>query len=512
MRAHTISSQRVGPAANVRTMIPVLGLGQSYDPIVQLKAKSDRMTDDSINGADNGSIRRPPTMRWRWYHFYFVLALFDLVVIVSSLGLYHSIRVSYQVALEQLSHLELQEQWITGLRLAVYELNAPGNDVFETRDVEAERRRFERSRSRLEGQLDLESDFGIGLGQFRTQVDAMIVQEEMIFSAFASLGAEDMNPADKQGVQDGASVAMASMDRSQVRAMQALHEVEQSLHSREVELLRGYELKLARSEALERIFVGAVVFILVGVFWYGRKLQHTHEQMILDRERMLEERHARLAAVGEVCSTVAHGIRNPLAAITSSAQLALEFGTLDETTKLRIRDVLGESRRLDRRVTRLLDFSRPPTRVFEPYDLRGAVEQAVHELGIRLKESNVNVRMELDPAPVLVHGDQERLVQSVIELLSNSLDNLPGGGNVRITCTKNPKRSNHAVLSVADDGPGIPERLLPRIFDLFVTSKSDGHGIGLASVKRAVELHGGSIEVMPTEGKGAHLRIQLPLA
>ena len=106
-----------------------------------------------------------------------------------------------------------------------------------------------------------------------------------------------MNSAAKQGVQDGASVAMASMDRSQVRAMQALHEVEQSLHSREVDLLRGYELKLARSEALERIFVGAVVFILVGMFWYGRKLQHTHEQMILDRERMLEERHARLAAL-----------------------------------------------------------------------------------------------------------------------------------------------------------------------------------------------------------------------
>ena len=470
------------------------------------------MTDDSMNVVDQGALRRPRALRWRWYYFYFVLALFDLVVILASLTLYHSIRVSYQVALEQLSHLELQEQWISGLRLAVYELNAPGNDVFETREVEAERRRFERSGRNLEGQLDLEGDLDIDLSQFRAQVDAMIVQEEIIFDAFASLEAVDMNSADKQDLLDGASVAMASMDRAQVRAMQALHEVERSLHSREVELLRGYELKLARSAALERIFVGAVAFILVGVFWYGRKLQQTHEQMILDREKMLEERHARLAAVGEVCSMVAHGIRNPLAAITSSAQLALEFGTLDETTKLRLRDVLGESRRLDRRVTRLLDFSRAPARAFEPLDLRGAVEQAVYELGVRLEESRVKVRMDLDPSPVMVHGDQERLVQSVIELLSNSLDHLPGGGNVWITCTKNPKPSNHAVLSVADDGPGIPERLRPRIFDLFVTSKADGHGIGLASVKRAVELHGGSVEVVPIEGKGAHLRIRLPLA
>lgn len=470
------------------------------------------MTDDSMNGADNGSIRRPPTMRWRWYHFYFVLALFDLVVIVSSLGLYHSIRVSYQVALEQLSQLELREQWISGLRLAVHELNAPGNDVFETRDVEAERRRFERSRSRLEGQLDLESDFDIDLGRFRTQVDAMIVQEEIIFDAFASLEAEDMNSADKQSVLDGASVAMASMDRSQVRAMQALHEIEQSLHRREVELLRGYELKLARSEALERIFVGAVVFILVGVFWYGKKLQRTHEQMILDRERMLEERHARLAAVGEVCSTVAHGIRNPLAAIISSAQLALEFGTLDETTKLRIRDVLGEGRRLDRRVTRLLDFSKAPGRAFESYDLREAVEQAIHEMELNLKDADIGIRTKLDPDPVVVYGDREGIVQSVIELLSNSLDNLPCGGNINIVCRQDREFAGLASIDVVDDGPGIPKNLRSRIFNLFVTSKADGHGIGLASVRRSVELHGGTVSMVPTDEIGAHIRIQLPVA
>ena len=221
--------------------------------------------------------------------------------------------------------------------------------------------------------------------------------EKQAGSRRASLETQDMNAADRQAVQDGASVAMASMDRSQVRAMQALHEVEQSLHSREVELLKGYESKLARSEALERIFVGAVVVILVGVFWYGRKLQRTHEQMIRDRERMLEERHARLAALGEVCSTVAHGIRNPLAAIISSAQLALEFGTLDETTKLRIRDVLGEGRRLDRRITRLLDFSKAPARAFESYDLGEAVEQAIHEMAVNLQEADIGIQTHLDP-------------------------------------------------------------------------------------------------------------------
>jgi len=65
------------------------------------------MTDSSTNGPVDGPIPRPPALRWRWYHFYFVLALFDLVVILASLTLYHSIRISYQVALEQLSYLEV---------------------------------------------------------------------------------------------------------------------------------------------------------------------------------------------------------------------------------------------------------------------------------------------------------------------------------------------------------------------------------------------------------------------
>jgi len=234
--------------------------------------------------------------------------------------------------------------------------------------------------------------------------------------------------------------------------------------------------------------------------------------MILDRERMLEERHARLAAVGEVCSAVAHGIRNPLAAITSSAQLALEFGTLDETTKLRIRDVLGEGRRLDQRITRLLDFSKASARAFESYDLREAVEQAIHEVEVNLKDADIDVRSKLDTNSVVVYGDRDGMVQSVIELLSNSLDSLPAGGTISITCRRDPELPGHATIDVVDDGPGVPQNLHLRIFDLFVTSKADGHGIGLASVKRSVELHGGRVAVVPAEGTGAHFRIKLPLA
>ena len=470
------------------------------------------MTEDSVNASHDGSIGRPPALRWRWYHFYFLLALFDLVVIVASLGLYHWIRRSYQVALEDLSRLELQEQWISNLRLAVHQLNAPGNDVFETRQVAGERERFERARMRLHGQLDRDGEFGIDLERFRAHVEAMIGQEQIIFDSFARFEGATMTATQEQDALNAASVAMASMDRLQLRAVIELQQIEHALHSREVELLTGYERKLARSEVLERIFVGAVLFILIGVFWYGRKLQHTHEQMILDRERMLEERHARLAAVGEVCSTVAHGIRNPLAAITSSAQLALEFGTLDESTRLRLQDVLGESHRLARRVTRLLDFATSPARSFEPFDLRHAAQQAVHEMNVKMQDAEIHVELILDSKPVIVHGDTERLVQSVIELLSNSLDQLPNGGQITITCAKDPHDPNQALLSVVDNGPGIPDRLRPRIFDLFVTSKADGHGIGLASVKRAVELHGGSVDVAPSANAGAHLRIQLPLA
>lgn len=457
-------------------------------------------------------VRRTLAPGWRWYHFYFLLALFDVVIIVASLALYHRTLTSYEVALRDLGKIEVTQRWMAKLRRAVIDLNAPGNDIFETRETQRERERFDTSRAHLELLLGTSRIDAVDLTAFQTHVERMVAEEHKVFDAFGRAAATSLTSDRGRALLDTATAYMASMDRHQANALQALFGIEQRIQREGADLLAAYGQQLERSADAEKYVMGTVGFVLVGVFWYGRKLQRTHDQMVVDRQRAIEERHARLAAVGEVCSSVAHGIRNPLAAIVSSAQLALEFGTLDETTKLRLRDVLTEGRRLDHRVTRLLDFSRVPEQAFEHYDLRDLVQQAVAEMEPQLHDKDIHVATELDLRRLTVYGDREQIAQSVIEILSNSMDHSPVGSRVRITCKRDADRAGCATVTIADDGPGIPADLQSRVFDLFFTSKAAGNGIGLSFVKRAVELHSGSVCVASANGDGCCIEFRLPLA
>ena len=132
----------------------------------------------------------------------------------------------------------------------------------------------------------------------------------------------------------------------------------------------------------------------------------------------------RLASVGKVCSAVAHGIRNPLAAMTSSAQLALEFGACDDSTKLRLQDVLAEGKRLDARITRLLDFARGGAGVRQPFNVRETVEQTCHEIRPTMEERGIELEQKFANGDLVAYGDSEFFAQSLIELLSNSKERL----------------------------------------------------------------------------------------
>ncbi len=474
-----------------------------------------RMSDIKVNGGRlpaGGDARNPSTMiRWRWYHFYFVLAMFDVVVIAASLIMYHRTIQSFSVALNELHRVDEGEAWVGNIRLAVLHLNAPGNDVFATRLVEQERARFERSRTRYRAMATRDAEFGLDLAEFRARVDEMFGEEQRVFGIFASINEATITPARERRLLNEATSAMASMDRHQAKALEALALVAQGLSDEEHRLLDEYRDALQHSASIEKYMFAMVVIILIGVFWYGRKLQQTYEQMMLERQRVAEEKHARLAAVGEVCAAVAHGIRNPLAAITSSAQLALEFGTADEQTKLRMQDVLYESRRLAERVTRLLGFSSPREGRFERCDVDAIIQGALDEIRPSLEESRVRVETDFRDQPLAVRGDSEWLTQAIIEVVSNSMEHMSSGGRITVACGRDDREPRFARIDITDDGSGIPETIRTRVFDLFFTSKAEGNGIGLASVKRVMDMHAGRVCAADTKGRGARIEMLLPL-
>ena len=479
-----------------------------------------------MNEADPSRAAHPPpnaavsaTRRiargWRWYHFYFILALFDLLVISASLFLYHRTVSSYEGALGEFSKIDAKQRWIARLRSGVIHLNAPGNDVFESRNPSRERGRFEQRRKHIEHLLRDEETMRIDLQAFRGHLSSMVAEEEAIFDIFGRLTDGPGAPGSAQDGQealDRATASMAAMDRFQANAIASLLLSEQALLEDQQRLLNSYGQDLALSIQAEKAIFGTVVLILMGVFWYGRKLQRTYEQMQADQQRSIQQRHERLAAIGEVCSSVAHGIRNPLAAITSSAQLAFEFGTFDEPTKLRIQDILRESHRLNRRITRLLDFSGPPRQAFGEFDLVHAVQQALSEVCTGLDEKGTHVSTDFDGRRMEIFGDRESLTHCVIEILSNAIEHVPSSGHIQVICRRDRGKPGRARISVIDNGPGIADNIRDRVFDLFFTTKAEGHGIGLASVRKAVELHGGSVRVVPFDGQGTHIELTIPLA
>ena len=466
---------------------------------------------ESVN-VNSNNLHRKPRIRWKWYHFYFVLALFDVVVIIMSLALYDRVLASYKVALRELGSLDVRQHWLAEMRTAVVRLNAPGNDVFETRDVAGERTRFDDAHADLQRLMKNEAKCHIDLGGFRSFITQMVAEETAIFDRLASFGRDERADNKWHTRLEKSVTAMAAMDRFQGGALSELASLEAGLRFIENRLYDEFGESLERSATAEKVILSAVILALFGIFFYGRKLQRLHEQMARDGEMALMERSERPASIGELCTAVAHGFRNPLAAINSSAQLALQYGTLDEDSHRRVNDILDEGRRLAQRINRLLDFADSSFRPRERFELRSAVLQAVKEVQLRLDERNIDVRLINWDQNFAIYGTKEWIIQSVIEIHSNAIDHLDRQRMVTISCRESSMSDGaRAVrLRIADNGPGIKSAIRDRVFDLFFTSKNRSIGIGLASVKRAIEFHGGSVTLADTTS-GACFEFVLPI-
>jgi signal transduction histidine kinase len=448
--------------------------------------------------------------RIRWYHYYFLLALFDVLIILLSLRM-HSRTVSSAAGLIE-SALELDEQsrWLQLTQQRVIDLNAPGNDVFEMRDFELHLRRFEVAKRNMREVLDAGKKLKTPLTVPTEPAEAMVAAAQEVFDEFKGVSAMDRAPEDRLASLTRASKAMARMDAQQYELLGSLSVLFQRNAEKRDRLLLEHERDLQRRVNSERYFIAAVVLVLVGILWFGRRLQRYDRELQEQRRMAEEERRERLAAIGELCSSVAHGIRNPLAAIRSSAQLTMELGQMDQNSKERLGDILNEGRRLGDRVTGLLSMARATSGGFRPVNISQIVTRAVRELSPAFSERGLTIEQDIDPAEVTVVGDRHQLEQVVIELLSNALDHSKPGDCVRVACHRLSANGTVAI-EVADEGPGVPERVRSRIFDLFFTTKSGGTGIGLATIKRYAKLHGGDTVLLPST-KGACFRFTLPVA
>ncbi len=220
----------------------------------------------------------------------------------------------------------------------------------------------------------------------------------------------------------------------------------------------------------------------------------------------------RSAAWGEVARRLAHEIKNPLTPIQLSAE-RLQFKLADKLANgdadmlaRGTQTIINQVQAMKRMVDDFRDYARLPAPVVAPLDLNELIREV---LGL-YESSSATIDTELagDLGPVL--GDATQLRQIIHNLLRNAEDALEGRDDARIVI-RTARGLRHACLSIADNGPGFPVELLPRIFEPYVTTKARGTGLGLPIVKKIVEEHQGSIEISNAPEGGARIDIRLPL-
>jgi len=223
----------------------------------------------------------------------------------------------------------------------------------------------------------------------------------------------------------------------------------------------------------------------------------------------------KLAALGRLTSGVAHEVKNPLNAMTIHLELLkgklmarARPGEGGEPALDHVAIIGNEIKRLDQVVQGFLKFMRPEDLRLQPVAVDGLLQEIAKVVEPDAAGNGVRVQVECPASVPDVHGDPGSLRQALLNLSINACQAMTHGGTLRLAARAASRRRVEIV--VEDTGPGIKPTEMPRIFDLYFTTKNGGSGIGLSMVYRTVQMHDGDIEVQSTVGTGTRFRILLP--
>lgn len=220
----------------------------------------------------------------------------------------------------------------------------------------------------------------------------------------------------------------------------------------------------------------------------------------------------------EFVADVSHELRTPLTGIKGAVETVLENPTLDEDTKNNFLEMaIEECDRMTRLVGDLLVLSRLDNKKtswkIETFDAERFIEHIYDVMSVSAKERAQTLTMKCESDIPDVTADKEKLQQVIINIVSNAIKYTPKGGNVAITAKNS---GEFFIISVSDNGIGIPKDDLPRIFERFYrveksrTSDAGGTGLGLAIAKEIIDAHGGDIKIDSEIGRGTHVDVFIP--
>ena len=221
--------------------------------------------------------------------------------------------------------------------------------------------------------------------------------------------------------------------------------------------------------------------------------------------------HARLAAIGEFASGIAHEIRTPLATVS----MALDYfsnAELSESAEKRAALASKEMSRINRLLEDMLLYAKPLSLNLDKLELSPLLQDVISSQRKTAQAKSVDIQLRSSDDLPLINADKDRLLQIFINLVRNAIDAALPGSAVTINADTAGGSLNALQISVHNLGPVIQPQQLKQVFEPFFTTKAAGTGLGLPIVRRLVLAHGGQIDISSTEQDGTCFRVQLPRA
>jgi signal transduction histidine kinase len=265
-----------------------------------------------------------------------------------------------------------------------------------------------------------------------------------------------------------------------------------------------------------------IVFFLVGTVTgvladRGRKqrmeLEATSEQLAKanrDLQDSFEQvkRADRLSAIGQLSASLAHEIRNPLASIDGAANLIESPQTSEEMRRGSFAVIHKEIQRLNRLLTSLLDFARPRKPEFQPTEPGRLLDAIINLTNHSAQQKGITIRKDVPLSVPPFECDPEQMKQVILNLTINAVQAMAAPGEIVLSARQ---KDSSVMICVRDQGPGIPEEDIDKIFNPFFTTKDAGTGLGLSVVHQIVNQHGGTVTAERNPDRGMTFSLVVPL-
>lgn len=282
-------------------------------------------------------------------------------------------------------------------------------------------------------------------------------------------------------------------------------------HKEVIGVVEIYKLPPALLRAIARgkqlVWMTALLgglLLFATLFW----IVHRANRVIHDQQRQLILAET-MTAMGEMASAVAHSIRNALASIRSSAELALD----DDPAGAReaAADIIGETDRLDKWVRDLLAYARSDNSATEAVDLARVIRSNLQGFATALSRHNIAIAVATEDRLPAVRAGAAPLDQALNSLIANAIEAMPDGGELSVVGRLDV--GGRAVeVQIRDTGRGLPREAIGAVFRPFFSTKRSGLGLGLALSRRIVERYGGTLDLTSVEGQGTTVTMRLPAA